>query len=569
MNNNNNNNNSIPNPLPEITLQETSKNLPALILSHYRSIFYAKISTGQAKYFVLPYSILGPTILPIIYLAIPHKNRPWLYQARWAVAALMVGLSVDLLVDGTSSANVVVAYGTGLVAVWGLIWGLTVLLVLDPQHEAARVVKRRRRTKNVNGHGNGHVDAAARVKEDKGAAAASSAAIDESVARLVQDGYEHYWQYYPADGSLLERLGWVTDLSVALKGIGWNFASSALPHPPPPSPNDGPLVNLSQTPQISRTGSTRHQTISSFILNRARHIIITLLVLDLCTLIARRDPYFALGPSYLPSQLPPYLASLHPEVLSLARSLTTFIALLSGLDFYLNLHQFITFLSCTYLLPAGFLNWSSPCANELWQYPSPFGPFVLNVLDNGLTGFWGGFWHQTFRIGFTAPVTFLTQRGYFEQKMTRQILTLTSAFTLSACIHAAGAWTCVPEQTRIYAPFIFFDFSFMGILAEQTFWGYLKAWQCEPPPTWLRRVGNLLLVTGWLHFTGRWTFIDDLCSAGLFLFEPMPISPLRWLGVMDSGLEGDDGKWWRWDEEYRGRWVSGLEGRWWEGGLRL
>ncbi|KAM7207024.1 hypothetical protein V8F33_000123 [Rhypophila sp. PSN 637] len=567
-------NSTIPSPLPQITLQETTKNLPALILSHYRSVFHAKILTGQAKYFVLPYSILGPTILPIVYLAIPHKNRPWLYQARWAVAALMVGLSVDLLVGGTSSANIVVAYGTGLVAVWGLIWGLTVLLVLDPQNEAARVVKRRRRKTKRTAAGNGHAEngdvAAGRVKKDKEAA---SSAIDESVA-LVEDEYEHYWQYYPADGSLLERLGWVMDLSVALKGIGWNFASSALPHPPPPaaqSPNDGPLVNLSSTPQISRTGSTRHQTTSSFILNRLSHIIITLLVLDLCTLIARRDPYFALGPSYPPSQLPPYLASLHPEVLSLARSLTTFIALLSGLDFYLNFHQLITFFSSTCLLPAGFLNWSSPCADELWQYPSPFGPFVLNVLDNGLTGFWGGFWHQTFRIGFTAPVTFLTKNGYLaskEQKTTKQILTLASAFTLSACIHAAGAWTCVPEQTRIHAPFLFFGFSFIGILAEQTLWGYLKTWRCEPP-TWLRRIGNLVWVTGWLHFTGRWTFIDDLCSAGLFLFEPIPISPLRWLRVMDSGLEGDDGKWWRWDEEYRGRWVSGLEGRWWEGGLRL
>lgn len=207
---------------------ETTQNLPALVLSHYRTIFYANIATGQARYFVLPYCLLGSNILPVIYLTIPHKNRPWLYQARWAVAALMAGLNYDLLTNGTSSANPAMGYCTGLVACWGLIWGLTVLLVLDPQFEAARVMKRRKRRRrtttitngsaspsNDDNLSNGGVDTGRAMGDQK----AASSAIDASVAR-VQEEYEHYWQYYPAEGSLLDRLGWAIDISFALRGVG-------------------------------------------------------------------------------------------------------------------------------------------------------------------------------------------------------------------------------------------------------------------------------------------------------------------------------------------------------------
>ena len=196
-------NTPIPPPLTQTQL-ETTENLPALVLAHYRAIFHSALARGEAKYFVLPYTLLGSTIIPIIYLSIPHRNRPWLYQARWAVAALMVALNFDLLTNGTSSANMAIAYVTGLVASWGTIWWLTILLVLEPQFEAARVQRRRRKRKLDGG-------------DEK-----VPVAIDESVA-AVQDEYEHYWQYYPSDGSLFERLGWIFDLMVALRGVGEFF----------------------------------------------------------------------------------------------------------------------------------------------------------------------------------------------------------------------------------------------------------------------------------------------------------------------------------------------------------
>lgn len=40
-------------------------------------------------------------------------------------------------------------------------------------------------------------------------------------------------------------------------------------------------------------------------------------------------------------------------------------------------------------------------AGEAWMHPPIFGPFSA-VLEDGLSGFWGQYWHQIFRIAFTS-----------------------------------------------------------------------------------------------------------------------------------------------------------------------
>jgi hypothetical protein len=81
------------------------------------------------------------------------------------------------------------------------------------------------------------------------------------------------------------------------------------------------------------------------------------------------------------------------------------------------------------------------------------------------------------------------------------------------------------------------------------------------PPRWARRMGNLAFTAAWLQVTGHF-LVDDMARAGLWLFEPVPVSPLRMMGVGPPG-EG----WWRWDGEYGLRWYSGRN--WWESGIRL
>lgn len=147
----------------------------------------------------------------------------------------------------------------------------------------------------------------------------------------------------------------------------------------------------------------------------------------------------------------------------------------------------------------------------------------------------------------------------------KRVLTLLVAFTLSGSIHAAGGWTSIPEGTSIWVPFVFYWLSFVGIVIQSVFCGWLFPTQIRTLPRWVRRVGNGVFVLAWLHGT-RWIFIDDMCASGLFLFEPVPFSVLRLLRVVEP-LKGDEG-WWRWDGGFF-KWVWGVDGRWWESGWRV
>jgi hypothetical protein len=108
----------------------------------------------------------------------------------------------------------------------------------------------------------------------------------------------------------------------------------------------------------------------------------------------------------------------------------------------------------------------------------------------------------------------------------------------------------------------------LGLLLRRLFVLVRRSSATTPPtkpvafPRWLRRAGNLLFTLAWLHFTG-WGLIDDMSRAGIWLFEPVPVSPLRMMGL---GVPGE--KWWRWEGGYYGfGWYKG--NTWWESGLRL
>jgi len=54
-----------------------------------RSAFTQAVADGRAKPLLMPYSLLGAPVLLILWLAIPHTRRPWLYQTRWLVVAFI------------------------------------------------------------------------------------------------------------------------------------------------------------------------------------------------------------------------------------------------------------------------------------------------------------------------------------------------------------------------------------------------------------------------------------------------------------------------------------------------
>ena len=71
-----------------------------------------------------------------------------------------------------------------------------------------------------------------------------------------------------------------------------------------------------------------------------------------------------------------------------------------------------------------------------------------------------------------------------------------------------------------------------------------KSW-----PELVRKIGNAGFVVLWLYFTGP-LLADDFARAGVWLFEPVPVSFVR--GFMGEG-------WWKWG----GRWTGWSERKEW------
>ncbi|KAH8884464.1 hypothetical protein GQ53DRAFT_390910 [Thozetella sp. PMI_491] len=524
----------------------------------YTSTFRASVAAGEARPLVIPYSLAGVFILPVLYLCIPHKRRPWLHHMRYAILAAMVFLNAHLLLR-TSSTNMAGAYATGLAAAWGIVWGSTLLLFMRPQFDAARVARRRKKRKHSDeyssetirrGQENGHMPAYRPGEKSSGG---GQVAPDESVAAALIE-YEYYWQSYPENGSFLERLDWSMDLATAFRGSGWNWTIQSIPHfKRPENPGSGESVQLDSIPLSTRAGYTRYATYRSFLLNRLWHIGWGYIVLDFSSVMMMKDPYFIFGPETT-HPLPPYLTSLSPWVLEVYRSAITLAGVLGALFMIMSFDHVIR---CVVLGTR-----TLGVHGELWHYPSLFGSFDC-VLDRGLPGLWGGWWHQSFRVAFVAPTLWLVKRGYLAGDHRSPIPRLVAVFIAllqSGLLHAAGGVSAIPNTTKAWTPVAFFMLSFVGIVVQQA-WCRAFQGQIQSLPRGWRRAGNLIFVTLWLHFT-RWGLIDDMCRAGLFLFEPIPASPLRAMGF---GRPGDS--WWRWDRDHFPFWYTGEH--WWESGIGI
>lgn len=215
------------------TATETLADARRLLL---RTQFKEAVAAGTARWLVIPYSLAGAVALPVLYLAIPHTRRPWLYQARFAVVAAVVAFNIRMMSE-TASTNMASAYVAGLVGTWGIIWAMTLLVWMRPQFEAARVERRRKsREGEANGTtiecAKGHIvgDTPGKVIENghsselqlrgNGLRSREQKVPDESIAAALEDGYEYYWQPYPEHAPLLTRLEWAFDLVTAFRGSG-------------------------------------------------------------------------------------------------------------------------------------------------------------------------------------------------------------------------------------------------------------------------------------------------------------------------------------------------------------
>lgn len=212
------------------------------------------IQAGSVRPLVMPYALLGTFVLPVLYLSFPHARRPWLFRARLPLLLLIVAFNMAETL-GTSSVTFHIGYGVGLIQAWGILWSATLLLWMNPQLEAERVQKRKKQQPAggaatlMNGDGSA-APAAAAARGENGDVVQDGHALptgirrvngnaesreehpqdkegnqvmdapDEDIARSLAEGYEYYWQAYPADEPFLTRLAWSTDLVTSFRGTG-------------------------------------------------------------------------------------------------------------------------------------------------------------------------------------------------------------------------------------------------------------------------------------------------------------------------------------------------------------
>ncbi|KAI3329133.1 hypothetical protein HD806DRAFT_481804 [Xylariaceae sp. AK1471] len=611
----------------------------------YRARFRANVQAGTATPFIVPLHLFAYWVVPALYLAIPHRNRPWLYHARWLVLAFVFAFHWHMIRD-VRSLNFASSYGAGVLAMWGTAWNFTLLVWTRPQWDAKRV-ERRRKIRGVdrvgNGQGthpqpassktdldepNGHPSASPgadgnALEPDLNGSAANARTIgvrtngDRKVlngvrkrephakhpaaplestdteveekllmreitalndrhgnppldlktalelCRLAREQeWEYYWQEYPANASFWTRLDWAFDIVSSFRLTGWNWAPSCLP-PYEPPPRIGPYqLPLEYGSHKSKQGYKRTLSRRRFSISRCLfNIVPSYIIVDLCATLMTSDPYFVVGPEHH-YPLPTHLASLHPLLLSLQRTILAFVGVISALQFVWNCGAVFLALYCPPIL--GF-------RAHPWHLPSMNGSFT-QVMDRGLAGFWGAWWHQTFRVGFSAPTKWLLRYGYLPSspkngdgggsKLTivGPLLGAAIAFAQSALLHGAASYSTMPA-THYWGPPLFFALSGLGTVSQLAL-SHLLRRRIEKFPRWIRRLGNLTFVCLWLWATG-WALVDDFGRCGIWLWEPVPVSLARAAGL------GDDRRVWRYDRDFLPRWHRGARGRWWETGIAI
>jgi hypothetical protein len=565
------------------------------VVSAYRNVLATRYAEGTLRPLVIPYHLYGGFLL-MAYFCIPHTKSPVVYATRWPVLAVIIWFEWKTMWD-TSSQSPATALAAGLISAWGVVWSVTWLVLRRPQWDAKRVQRRKKRgegywtpligeggiwrgrkagksTKAPRKHkmekenakkeesaveiseGNGHLRDRAlsnghlKAEETNGHAYSNG---NEKVAQQVSDSAdndedsEYYWQSCP--DNIWERIPWVMDLIMNFRGPGWNWAI-------PPLPDLPRHIRLkvgdtdSKTPSkgVSPVGLQQYTTRRELFHARLPEFIVGYFILDFVKVAMMKDPYYVFGPNTY--ALPPYLASLTPLQLRVYRET------LSALADVVSLQMAFALMP----LWLGLLHGPRVFGlrAEPWYFPSYWGSFS-NITEKGLNGLWGGWWHQTFRLAFSAPSNYLIANGYVEARsMKAKVLALFFAFGISGFLHRWGSITQVPE-THPWAPPAFFMLQAVGIFIQTTFTSTFRH-QLSKLPKVVGQAGNLLFTFAWLVGTG-WILVDDFSRGGVWLYEPIPISPLRGLGF---GVQGDG--WWCW-EHIGVSWYTGKH--WWESGIAL
>ncbi|KAL5345576.1 hypothetical protein ACLOAV_009330 [Pseudogymnoascus australis] len=525
-------------------------------LEYLRLQYDNAIASGSERPLLFPQLLFSLALLAG-FLLIDHRRSRFLYQLRWPVWLAIIAVEVSNM-RHRISVEPAVSYVCGIASVWIIVWSTMWLILERPQFTAKRIERRKtlqngslttsgRTTQEssdttgyeINGNGN-------LLKRQNGHAAALST-INESLAETKgqKGAWEYFWQPYP--DALGERLAWVLDLTFSFRGRGWNFSIPTNPAlPEAVAASLGETVPESDGPLTSKTGIQCFRTRKELARYVVPSFILCYLLLDVCKFQIIHDPFYRTGDASLPA--PAYLEGFPPFLVTRIRRNTIAISLVVFIQF----HALLIPIVASLLLGPSVLG----IRGEAWMYGTTWGS-LSTILDKGLAGFWGSWWHQTFRAGFTAPANYLIRKGWLRGNgVVSQLVSITIAFMISGSMHAAGSFVQV-LPTRPERQFTFFLIQIVAVTVQTLFCAVLRP-LIERLPRWVRRTANAVLTYMWLYATTP-LFNDDMSAGGTWLYEPVLVSPLRWLGLGPKGYG-----WWTWAHVEIG-WYSGRH--WWESGI--
>lgn len=559
------------------------------LISLYDAEFQAALAAGTTSPIVVPYRLLSSFLL-FCYLLIPPTRSRLVYYARFPIFAFHVYWSVKTTRECRSGA-VAMGYLIGLINGWGIAWGAAVLIFIDGRSlrrierrevvEADQSGSQRATTEKISrgtsneGQAYGHIDNStdASTLRARHVTTPYGKSADLQPNLLVGPNLaansSYVWQTLPT--KLSTRFFWALDLATSFRGLGWSYQISSLPSPPPSvlstlAPSTPPIH---PTPSTHRTGTTRYPTTAALLTQKLGTFALSYIVLDTLKVMMMNDPYFwgtvpidAPLPSkwYSSPTTPSYLPSLLTASAPLTRVYRLFLSLV-GTYAALQIIFALSPLFFTLLLPLLYPAARTSTRLAPWQYPDFFGSY-RQVLAHGLRGWWGSWWHQTFRHAFQAPAAWITARlGLSRRSTAAQAIGLIVAFGLSGGLHALASYTIWPRTQPLSGPGRFFCSQIVGIGAEICWHRAIRAAHAAlggTVPAWMGSVMNFVWVHVWGYWTAAW-LVDDFARGGIWLFEPVPVSLWRGLGL---GLEGAG--WWCWPGPIV--WWHRAD-RWWESGL--
>lgn len=437
----------------------------------------------------------------------------------------------------------------GLMTAWWLLWSAGLFMFTDVEHDFRRIERVTER--NLVQHGlDGQQKDQTVAQEDSSNSIASNASAEK------QESFR--WQSYPQKFS--HRLEWCAGLLFNLRGPEWNWRVSHL----------GPLprsvhAQLYPGPSIKKptVGDDATAISAKARLRRAMWTCLqSYLLLDVLKVVMMRDPYFR-GTVNADSPPPfPFSHLASPPLIRFYRSFLSCVGVYVALNFVTSFNP-ICFLGLSLAFPNASRKLTFAPLDEPWLYADSFGPFFPSILDHGLAGCWGRWWHQLFRYGFTVTsqwVLSLLPPCWANNSLVKRVTHVGFAFLLSGLVHACGSHTQFADTHPFSGPFLFFAMQSVAIVCEGIFKTVIfPKLPLQGTPRWLRRTANALFVFSWLLFSGG-CIADDFARGGLWLMEPVPVSPLRGLGLANG-----DG-WWTWKVPWFRYWSDGT---YWSSGIRI